>query len=72
MVFGPCNTRIVSIPQIPGQIAFRPPEYPAIRWGSINAVAILSSASRYTVSTYIGAPTDVLPRYVIVPVSRDR
>ena len=59
---GPCHTFTVSSPAIPGQITFRPPEYPAIRCGSISPVVIFNSARVYRLSIHIGTPLSVVPR----------
>ena len=59
---GPWATRTVSTAARPGHTALRPPEYPAIRCGSIKPVMIRRSLSRKPRSIRIGMPPAVRPR----------
>ena len=59
---GPWNARMVSWWAIPGATTLRPPEYPAMKWGSTRPVTIFRSASRKRLSIRIGIPRRVFPR----------
>ena len=51
----------VSMEEMPGRIALRPPEKPAHMCGSMKPVRIFRSASRYCRLTYTGTPSPILP-----------
>ena len=59
---GPWRCSIVSTPTSPGATSLRPPEYPAMKCGSINPVSTLRSHSTYLRSTWMGIPVLVVPR----------